>query len=645
MDYEDDLSAPVWDDLNPPAQPVESEEPESDGPETETEGHNVYRQELEQDKRETEASDVFKTHDNSWQESANRGLLNDLAPEEDPLSGLLNESPKKDPLNTGALFESQMAPLISAEDENEGGFDSNDSTSPRKHGAPKKLFDSSRIRKITQVKSDSKLVSDPLGKAEKEREFVDEPLDQTVDVSGHSKSTIFEQVESPLFTISPKKLPSKNILGDKQLTNEQPTSGIDKEEEEQTDKDEEVSEELVKFSIEVRDPVTVGKDLRGHVEYTVISESTILEPNYIEVKRRYRDFRWLYRQLQNNHWGKVIPPPPEKQTVLSFQAEFIEARRSQMQIMLQRIANDPELQHDVDFHMFLSSEKFQEESRTRSFNSGSNANNDNNDLSEIHISEIKLLGPEDATTVIRSGGLDSDYKKSFMSISFSSLPKYNEPNRFFVEELEKVEHLEERLKQMLNAVESIEEQRTKLSSYTYDMASLIESLGALEVSKDSSDLCFELADTQKRIKESLERDALQETITMGSTLDEYVRSLASLRAIFNQRAKLGYLLVVVENDLIKKKQDMEKLYNNSKQPTNKERFLKTRDNVKLVESRALLVKKAWNDIGIKIKKEFSRFNKSKMEEFRNSMEVSLESAIESQKESIELWETMYQNNL
>ncbi|KAL3233559.1 Vacuolar protein sorting-associated protein 5 [Nakaseomyces bracarensis] len=637
MDYEDDLSAPVWDDLNPPTEVMEGTERMVD---TAT---SSDREVEEGNEEEQEGEDVQLFEDKTIGEEmeTQRGLINDLAPEEDPLSGLLNGSPKKDPLGA-SLFDSQISPLIVAEEGDQ--LDNTKTASPRRHGAPKKLFDSSRIRlnrnSSAQNATTDAAVMDPLGKAEKEREFVDEPLDQEEETSRDSKSTIFEQVEGPLFTISPRK-PNPIDRDDVDSTKEPnvDAQNIDHQ------GDEQVKEELVKFSIEVRDPITVGTDLRGHVEYTIISESEILQPNYIECKRRYRDFRWLYRQLQNNHWGKVVPPPPQKITVLSFNPEFIEKRRSQMQLMLQRIANDQVLQHDPDFHMFLTSENFREQSRERSYVSGSNANNDDSDLSEIHISEIELLGPEDASVVIRNGGLDSDYKKGFMSLSFTSLPKYNEPDTFFIEELEKVEKLEERLQQMLTAVESIEEQRTKLSSYTYEMANLIESLGALDVSKESSDLCYELADTQKRVKESLERDAIQENITMGSTLDEYVRSLASLRAVFNQRARLGYLLVVVENDLVKKKQEMGKLFNNSKQPTNKERFIKTRDNVKLVERRVLLVKKAWSDIGVEIRKEFEKFNKDKMEEFRNSMEISLESAIESQKESIELWETMYQNNL
>ena len=33
------------------------------------------------------------------------------------------------------------------------------------------------------------------------------------------------------------------------------------------------------------------------------------------MNRRYRDFVWLYGQLNNNNPGIVVPPPPEKQQI------------------------------------------------------------------------------------------------------------------------------------------------------------------------------------------------------------------------------------------------------------------------------------------------------------------------------------------
>lgn len=70
-----------------------------------------------------------------------------------------------------------------------------------------------------------------------------------------------------------------------------------------------------------------------------------------------------------------------------------------------------------------------------------------------------------------------------------------------------------------------------------------------------------------------------------------------------------------------------------------------RKEFQTLERRYNLTKKQWQAVGDKIKDEFQGFSTDKIREFRNGMEISLEAAIESQKECIELWETFYQTNL
>lgn len=76
------------------------------------------------------------------------------------------------------------------------------------------------------------------------------------------------------------------------------------------------------------------------------------------VSRRYRDFLWLYNQLHNNSPGVIIPPPPEKQAVGRFDADFVESRRAALERMLNKIAAHPILQHDGDLKIFLESDVF-----------------------------------------------------------------------------------------------------------------------------------------------------------------------------------------------------------------------------------------------------------------------------------------------
>lgn len=67
---------------------------------------------------------------------------------------------------------------------------------------------------------------------------------------------------------------------------------------------------------------------------------------------------WLYQALNNNNPGIVVPPPPEKQQLGRFQEEFVEARRSALERMLNKIGQHPLLQRDVDFKLFIESDAF-----------------------------------------------------------------------------------------------------------------------------------------------------------------------------------------------------------------------------------------------------------------------------------------------
>jgi sorting nexin-1/2 len=67
---------------------------------------------------------------------------------------------------------------------------------------------------------------------------------------------------------------------------------------------------------------------------------------------------WLYNQLHSNNPGVVVPPPPEKQVVGRFDANFVESRRAALERMLNKAAAHPVLQLDGDLKLFLESDAF-----------------------------------------------------------------------------------------------------------------------------------------------------------------------------------------------------------------------------------------------------------------------------------------------
>ncbi|CAB4256268.1 similar to Saccharomyces cerevisiae YOR069W VPS5 Nexin-1 homolog required for localizing membrane proteins from a prevacuolar/late endosomal compartment back to the late Golgi apparatus [Maudiozyma barnettii] len=697
MNYENDdaLRAPVWDDLN-------QNENESTTNTTASGNNNNFNfrtdtnlnishdtiDGLSQTFANIGTSDHFGDDSNeAGEKNTSEGdkLINLLAPEDNLLADIEKDVVPGVMINGGSgdLLFGGSPSLISPILGNEAlKLNSNETSPSKRTSKPHSLFNAStRLRrrkpnygnattengkpqlvKDTNNISDSdsstqvtSLDDDPLGKAQKENEFVEEPLEydnnKRKDVNGNiSKASLLNQMDEPLYKLSPRKFqPTSNANAEISGNNSNKISKKDKTNIGTPDQDQSDTQvpDAVPFKIDVTDPIKVGDLTSAHIEYTVNSVSELLDSNQSQVTRRYTDFRWLYRQLQSNHWGKVIPPPPEKQAVGRFKRDFIENRRFQMETMLKRIAHDSLLQRDQDFLMFLKSEQFSNDSKLRAYATASGSYNDNNDLSEVHMSEVELLGPDDAAIVLNNGGIDAEQNKGFMNFSLTSQPKYNEPDQYYIQERERFVILEEQLKQLYRSLELIDTERNELAATVFEFSKSIEVLAKLEVTRKSSDLLNSFAELHNSIRESLERNSLQQSLTLGVTLDEYIRTLSSVRAIFNQRAKLGYFLVVVEGDLRKKKAQFDKTYPDFKPsaPIKDEHCRTMLGECLVLDKRYNAIKEKWTVIADNIKREIKHYEVEKIEEFRNSMEISLESSIESQKEFIELWETFYQNNL
>lgn len=622
-DTDDALSAPVWDDLNPPTkkQELNADVPEelsstfatlntgdelvtnpivevSEGEEEkfDVEGkpfqsHWVANAFASQDQNDSDNREgvritkdsnalllkgEVKNEDTDDLNISKADLMNELASSEvDPASGWTNPSIEPTTYNINApLFSGDNSLPLAFNDT--GKMDELQSTlnlhsNATNLGKPKILFNSRKMLKRKDYERDhlkSINTDDPLGKAQKDSEFIDEPLDDNTtsisNVNPVSKgSDIKRQMEEPLYKLSPKK--------DHTQTNEAKKEN-DKPTEVKQAPIEEPKPEFVKFDIVVKDPRKVGELTSAHIEYMVVAEAKILESGCSIVYRRYRDFRWLYRQLQNNHWGKIIPPPPEKQAVGRFKQDFIENRRLQMENMLQTIASSDSLQNDSDFILFLTSKDFPQDCKKREYESGSNACNDSGDLSITYISEIQLLGEEDGRRVIKNGGLLGESDKGFLSLSFSAPPKYVEVDNFLNERLKTIDNLSNELKEMYKTLETVDTERTNLASSLTDIQMKFESLSELNVTTESTSILNSLVDVEKAIQQSLERCSFQESLIMGTCIDNYSRSLASVRAIFNQRMTMGAFMMAVENDLRKKKSQGERVLKYAKGQNDPDKF-------------------------------------------------------------------------
>ncbi|GAB7358328.1 hypothetical protein MBLNU230_g2400t1 [Neophaeotheca triangularis] len=364
------------------------------------------------------------------------------------------------------------------------------------------------------------------------------------------------------------------------------------------------------FNITVGDPHTVGNATNSHTVYSVITKTTskaYLNPSFT-VTRRYRDFLWLYNQLHTNNPGVVVPPPPEKQAVGRFNTEFVESRRMALERQINKIAAHPVLQHDGDLKTFLESEAFNVDIKHK----------DRKD---------PLLGAGESKGLMSSIGLGGG----------GGGGKFIEHDDWFHDRKIYLDALENQLKALQKSADTVVGQRKALAESCGEFSNSLHNLAAVELSASLSGPLDSLGDLQERIQELYQRQAMQDVLTLGIVIDEYIRLIGSVKKAFEQRQKAYHSWHSAESKLQEVKKQQEKLLRAGR--TQQERIGQMQADVADAERKVNASRLLFEDMGRLMRQELERFEKEKVEDFKSGVETFLETAVEAQKQLIELWET------
>ena len=319
----------------------------------------------------------------------------------------------------------------------------------------------------------------------------------------------------------------------------------------------------------------------------------------------------------------MVPPPPEKQAVGRFDSNFVESRRSALEKMLNKTAAHPVLQHDGDLKIFLESDAFNMDVKHR---------------------EHKEPGLGESKGMFSSLGLGS-----------TTGGKFIEHDDWFHDRKIYLDALENQLKTLLKSIDVVVSQRKALAEAAGDFSASLHALSAVELSVSLSTPLEGLSDLQLRIRELYERQAQQDVLTLGITVDEYIRLIASIKTAFAQRQKSFHSWHSAEAELQKRRATQEKVLRSGK--TQQDRLNQLQADVGDGERRSHQARLLFEDMGRLMRGELERFEREKVEDFKSGVETFLEGAIEAQKEVrwlfvlricftlnqefqlIELWET------
>ncbi|CAB4395886.1 unnamed protein product [Rhizophagus irregularis] len=359
------------------------------------------------------------------------------------------------------------------------------------------------------------------------------------------------------------------------------------------------------FKITVEDPQKIGDPISAHIIYRVRTRttSTAFRSREFTVLRRYRDFLWLYNRLTLGNPGVIVPPIPEKHAIGRFQDEFVENRRQALEKCLNRITSHPKLYRDPDLKLFLESDTF--------------------------TIDVKRKNQDESKGVLKSLGEAMSNAATFN--------KFTETDEWFESRRNQLDILESQLKTLLKSVEAIVKQRKDLGSATVDFGNSLLSLAGAELNKSLASNITILGNLQQKIKELHEKQARQDVLTLENTVGEYIRIIASIKVAFNSRAKVHQTWQNSISDLQKKKAN----YVKSK---SQGRFSQDRMLTQIAEAEHKVedCKNEFEEVSKLIKNELDRFDKEKVEDFKNGVEAFLESVVQTQKEIISLWESYFQ---
>ncbi|KAJ1675938.1 Vacuolar protein sorting-associated protein vps5 [Spiromyces aspiralis] len=388
------------------------------------------------------------------------------------------------------------------------------------------------------------------------------------------------------------------------------------------------------FDIVVSDPIKVNDTLKSHTVYKVITRvnpAGVLKDPETVVRRRYRDFEWLYFNLTFNHPGVIVPPIPEKQTIGRFDEQFIEQRRLGLQSCLRRVTSHPLLYDDPDLVLFLESQSFETDSR--------------------HVSEEKRV--KHGSSYIRhnptstssggggsgggggGGGVVGLGLATLISDAFGKSSK--EKNSWVQDKLCEVDAFESQLRQLLRALESMSKQRRELAIGYLELGQSLFHVAENEVNQDLAKTLTNMGCLQQRLKVLQDKQCDKELVTFLLMVDEYIRLAQSIKIAFATRNRVHSRWKATQSELEKKRKQLDQLSRTSRSQA-PERVSALRTEITVIEGQAECEGRVFDDIDKRLHRELDRFDRIRAQDVKRTIEEFLEGMIETQEDVVALWE-------
>jgi len=426
-----------------------------------------------------------------------------------------------------------------------------------------------------------------------------------ISLDDDSKDTPVEKTLPESTPVIPTSNTSE-ILDPPSLSTEDPKSQDEVEEEESGDS--------FDISIKISDPFKVGDGMSAYMAYNVNTNtsSPAFKSSEFSVKRRFSDFLGLHERLQEKHilHGRFVPPPPDKSVVGMVKVkgskedqtstDFTERRKHSLEKYLNRVARHKVLVDDPDFKQFLEADE---------------------------------LPRAKNTSALSKGGLSRLAKGIGEAVS-KMTAKMVEPDSWFEEKQVQVDNLDQQLRKLHIAAETLVQLRRDVHIYTGSFSKSCSLLSSSEEHDGLSRALSSLSQLEENIEQIQQEQSHKDFYLLSETLKEYIGLIASVKASFTQRTKVWHNWQSAQTTLNKKREALVKLELAGKA----EKITPAQEEVKEWERRVEKGEEDFESISKEIKIEMVRFDKMRIGDFKELIIEYLETLLNVQQQFVKLWE-------
>ncbi|XP_077377883.1 sorting nexin-2 [Festucalex cinctus] len=380
--------------------------------------------------------------------------------------------------------------------------------------------------------------------------------------------------------------------------------------------EEEESSDTLDVLISVSDPEKVGDGMNAYMAYKVTTKvpaaAALFRLPEFSVKRRFSDFLGLHGKLASKymHVGYIVPPAPEKSIVGMTKVkvgkedqssnEFVEKRRLALERYLMRTVQHPVLLKDPDLVQFLESPEL-----PRAVN----------------------------TQALSSAGLLRMVNKAADAVNKMTI-KMNESDAWFEEKQQHFDNLDIQLRKLHASVESLVCHRKELSQNTAQFAKSAAMLGNSEDHTALSRALSQLAEVEEKLEQQYQQQANADFYLLAELLGDYVRLLAAVKGVFEQRVKTWQKWQDTQL-LLQKKREAEVKLQFSNKP---DKLQQAKEDIKELEGKVQQGERDFEQISRVIRREVSRFEKDRVNDFKSIITKYLEALALTQQQLIKYWE-------